>query len=83
MAKHEMKVYVDQFEKLMYLKEERMANTVWFGPLNPGTYETPQQRLAMVKAFTPSKTGLFKRYFRLRVGRRIPNRTGRHNAYLL
>ena len=37
----------------------------------------------MVKAFTPSKTGLYKYPFRLRVGKKIPNRPGNKNVYLI
>jgi hypothetical protein len=82
LAKQKMQVYVDQFEKLSYLKEERMARTVWFGPVNAGTYEHPASRVNMIKAFTPKKTGLFKMPLRLRVAKRIPNRPGRQNVYM-
>jgi hypothetical protein len=83
LARQEMKVYVDQFEKLLYQSEERMAKTLWFGPINAGNYESAAARVAMVKQFRPAKCGLFKTPMRFKNAKKIPGRLGRPNVYML
>lgn len=78
----EIKVYVDQFEKLLYQKDDKMARTLWFGPLAPGYFENAVTRVNMIKQFRVSKTGLFKLPFRFKDAKKIRGKTSRSNAYM-
>lgn len=79
----DLKVFVDHFEKLMYQKDDKMARTLWFGPLIPGHYENGVAKLNLMRTYlNVTKTGLFKMPIRFKDAKKIKGKSSRHNAYM-
>lgn len=62
-----MAIYVDQFEKNLYLNEERMEKTLWVGPID--NKAAVQSRFLM-----ENKVGLYRRPIRFKIGKKIPGK---------
>lgn len=76
------KLYVDAFEKMSYLQEERMKKTIWFGPIE-SHYATAAMRADIINQFCEDKAGLIKTPIRFRVGKKIQGKTNAKSIYML
>lgn len=74
-------IYVDAFEKMAYLQEERMKKTIWFGPIE-NYYAGPNMRYDIINQFCADKTGLVKEPIRFKVGKKIPGKTNNKSIYM-
>jgi len=81
LKKLKLDVFVDAFEKMSYLKEERMRNTIWFGPLDQ-YYATAAYRSDIINRFTPDVTGLVKAPLRFRVAKKVRGKTTNKSVYM-
>lgn len=69
-------IFVDQFEKIFYQQEEKLKNTVWFGPIISADYRTNRNYFSNAKV-----VGLIKS-FRLKNAKKIQVKTNARSQYL-
>ena len=69
----DQKIFIDQFEKLFLLKEEKLKNTIWFGPISSIT--------GLRKQFDPRTVGLIKS-LRVKNGKKLQVKSNSRNSYL-
>ena len=77
------KIYVDTFEKLFYLSDNRLKNTVWFGPME-AYHNTESQQCMIKKQFGPKVSGLIKN-MRFKYGKKLQvkkHSQSRYNNFL-
>ena len=73
--KLKQKMYIDQFEKLFYLQEEKLKKSVWFGPVNSSEYNY------IIQQFKVKVVGLVKS-LRLKDAKKLQVKTTARNKYL-
>ena len=74
------KIFVDQFEKLFYLSDIRLKNTVWFGPME-ANHTLESQQCMIKKQFGPKIAGLIKN-MRFKCGNKLQVKTTTKNVYM-
>ena len=70
-------MYVDQFEKLFYIQEEKLKKSVWFGPVTEGS----SNHQALMTQFSPKVVGLIKS-MRLKNAKKLQAKTTARSIYL-
>mmetsp|Transcript_34673 Transcript_34673/g.53120 ORF Transcript_34673/g.53120 Transcript_34673/m.53120 type:complete len:289 (-) Transcript_34673:29-895(-) len=81
-VKGELDLFVDKFEKACFLTENRLKNTIWFGPIDNYQINTPQAKRRLLRQFAPHKVGLVSLPLRLRIAKKIGVKTNPKSIYL-
>jgi hypothetical protein len=72
-------LYVDSFEKIMHLNEDRMKRTLWFGPIQDSYATTFRHRI--LDLLQQNQTGMVKS-IRVKRGKKIRGKTNTNSVYM-
>lgn len=81
MKEENLKIYVDQFESMLYQNAERMKKTMWFGPVDAAHIQGTVSQLRQTFFHTKTGCGLIKS-IRIRKGKKINGKLTPSSNYI-
>jgi hypothetical protein len=80
-SKMGLKLFVDKFEKVQYLQEDRLKDTIWFAPVRQ-SLEDEGFKNRILSDLCPRKVGLMKSQIRIKIGKKLPMKQSQKNQYI-